>query len=133
MPAHIPSSDECHEAPPAARVFFRETEMDNSDLWRLAAMLIQKHGNDAETYACLRAEEAEQNGNNRAGDTWRCVATAVFDLEKVVMTEKKPTHVRLPQRSEEVIGPETKPGETPKPPAKPDPRTITQDPALKPH
>jgi hypothetical protein len=48
------------------------------------------------------------------------------------MANDKPTHIRLPQRSSEVVGPEQKLAEPPKPPEKPDPRTVTQDPALKP-
>jgi hypothetical protein len=56
--------------------------MEDCDLWRLAAMLIQKYGEGAEMYACLRADEAMENSNNRASDTWKRVAVAVSDLEE---------------------------------------------------
>ncbi len=42
-------------------------------------------------------------------------------------SRKRSGHVRLPQQSEIVIGPMAKPGSMPL-----DPRTATQDPALKP-
>lgn len=40
---------------------------------------------------------------------------------------RQPSHIRLPQQSEKVIGPEAKPGA-----GGLDARTVTQDPALKP-
>jgi hypothetical protein len=55
--------------------------MEESDLWRLAAMLVHQHGDGAETYACLRADEALENHNIRACDTWKRVAAAITDLE----------------------------------------------------
>jgi hypothetical protein len=56
--------------------------MEDSDLWRLAAMLIQKHGDVAESYARVRADEALQDGNNRACERWKNVAAAVYELEQ---------------------------------------------------
>ena len=32
-------------------------------------------------YACLRADEALENNNKQASDTWKLVAEAVSDLE----------------------------------------------------
>ena len=46
--------------------------------------------------------------------------------------KKKPEHIRLPQRAEAVEGLETLPAGIPKPPQKPDPRTVSQDPTVKP-
>jgi hypothetical protein len=57
--------------------------MENSDLWRLATMLIQKHGENAQMYACIRADEAASLGNNRAHRTWKTVAAAVSELETI--------------------------------------------------
>jgi len=44
--------------------------------------------------------------------------------------EKQATHIRLPERSAAVHGPEGEPGETPKPPQTSDPRTASQGPVL---
>jgi hypothetical protein len=56
--------------------------MENNDLWRMAAMLISKHGADAQVYARLRADEASDLGNNRACETWKSVAVAVNEMEQ---------------------------------------------------
>jgi hypothetical protein len=55
--------------------------MENNDLWRIAAMLIGKHGADAQAYASLRAEEASDLGNNNAHEKWTCVAAAIVEIE----------------------------------------------------
>jgi hypothetical protein len=52
------------------------------DLWRLAAMLLQRYGDSAETYACIRADEAKKQNNERARDTWKSIAKAVCELEQ---------------------------------------------------
>jgi hypothetical protein len=57
--------------------------MENTDLWRLATMLIQKHGESAQMYACIRADEAASLGKNRAHRTWKTVAAAVSELETI--------------------------------------------------
>jgi hypothetical protein len=43
----------------------------------------------------------------------------------------EPTHLRLPQRAEAVVGPEQQPLTAAAPAMAIDPRTVTQDPALK--
>jgi hypothetical protein len=48
-------------------------------------------------------------------------------------SKQQPTHIRLPQRAEAVEGREPVPGVQPGPPAAPDPRTESQDPARKAH
>ena len=48
------------------------------------------------------------------------------------MDAKQPTHVRLPQRADAVEGREEPTGQPPKVPPVKDPRTVTQDPTLKP-
>ncbi|HEV7602573.1 MAG TPA: hypothetical protein VGO49_20245 [Bradyrhizobium sp.] len=57
-------------------------EFDDPDLWRLAAMLIRWHGEDAESYAHLRADEALQRGNNRSSQLWKRIAAGVSGLEQ---------------------------------------------------
>jgi len=49
------------------------------------------------------------------------------------MTTKQPIHVRLPQRAEAVEGREGSTGQPPEFPSVKDPRTVTQDPTLKPN
>jgi len=49
------------------------------------------------------------------------------------MAAKQATHIRLPQRSESVEGPEKPTGQPPEVPPVKDPRTVTQDPTLKPN
>jgi hypothetical protein len=56
--------------------------MEESDLWRIAAMLFQKHGEDAETYAHLRADEAYQQGNIVSCEAWECVAAVIHKLDR---------------------------------------------------
>ena len=41
-----------------------QTRIDQSHLWRLAAMLIAKHGDEAEAYADVRADEARECGHS---------------------------------------------------------------------
>jgi hypothetical protein len=63
--------------------------MEEGDLWRLAAMLLQKYGEAAETYASIRADEALNLGNNRAYTSWRSLAAAVGELEQSGRTTDK--------------------------------------------
>lgn len=56
--------------------------MEDNDLWRLAAILLQKHGQQAEVYARRKADEALENRNNRSCAAWRRIALAVSDLEQ---------------------------------------------------
>jgi hypothetical protein len=56
--------------------------MNDSDLWRLAAILLQKYGEEAEMYARLKADEALEKSNNRSCIVWKRVALAVSDLEQ---------------------------------------------------
>jgi hypothetical protein len=53
-------------------------------------------------------------------------------LPEDLMVAKQSTHVRMPERSEAISGTEQIPGEPPKTPPVADPRTASQDPAIKP-
>jgi hypothetical protein len=56
--------------------------MEDNDLWRLAAILLQKYGEEAELYARQKADEALQMRNNRSCTAWKRIALAVSDLEQ---------------------------------------------------
>jgi hypothetical protein len=61
---------------------FRHSEMEDNDLWRLAATLRLKYGEEAELFARQKADEASQMHNWRSCVTWRRIALAVSDLEQ---------------------------------------------------
>lgn len=56
--------------------------MEDNDLWRLAAILLQRHGDDAESYARQKAVEALRIRNQQSGAAWNRIALAVNDLER---------------------------------------------------
>jgi hypothetical protein len=61
---------------------FWDSEMEDNDLWRLAAILRQKYGVEAEYYARQKADEAMQMHNGRSCTAWKRIALAVCDLQQ---------------------------------------------------
>ena len=56
--------------------------MEDSDLWRLAAILLHKYEEGAEAYARLKADEALEKRDDQSCAIWNRVAFAVSDLEQ---------------------------------------------------
>ena len=54
----------------------------DSDLWRLAAILLHKYGDGAEAYAQLKADEASKRRDKLTCAMWKRVAFAVSELEQ---------------------------------------------------
>lgn len=63
--------------------------MEDCDLWRLAGMLMQKHGDSAEGYADERAHEALQEGNTGACEAWKSVAMAICEMEENAQSNRR--------------------------------------------
>jgi hypothetical protein len=66
-----------------------QARIDQSDLWRLAAMLIAKHGDEAEAYAEIRADEARECGHRVAHRCWKALARAVQILKRDARLDRR--------------------------------------------
>lgn len=53
------------------------------DIWRSAHLVIEKHGDEAELAASLRADELLANGDVEGEQTWRRILAAIVQLQAV--------------------------------------------------
>jgi triphosphoribosyl-dephospho-CoA synthetase len=58
------------------------------DIWRSAHLVIEKHGEEAELAAALRADELLAKGDVEGERTWRRILAAIVKLQ----TATGPTH-----------------------------------------
>ena len=65
-----------------ASIICGPTDMADTEVQRLAAILLYKFGDAAEQFACNKADEAFNRGNDRAYDQWSSIALAVCELEE---------------------------------------------------
>lgn len=54
--------------------------VDELDIWRSAHLLIEKHGDEAELAAALRADELLARGDVDGERTWRRIRKAILKL-----------------------------------------------------
>lgn len=56
--------------------------MDETDTWRAANLVIQRHGNMAEFVACRRVDAMIQNGDPVGEAAWKRILAAIKDLRR---------------------------------------------------
>ena len=56
--------------------------IDELDIWRSAHLLIEKHGDEAELAAALRADELLARGDVEGEMVWRRIRKAIIELGK---------------------------------------------------
>jgi hypothetical protein len=56
--------------------------MNEVDIWRSAKLLINIHGQRAESYASARIEAMSTGGDPRGEAVWRRVLSAIEDLQR---------------------------------------------------
>ena len=56
--------------------------MEEIDIWRAAKQMIDRHGEDAEIAASMRADSALEQGDQFNVKLWMRVAAAVRELER---------------------------------------------------
>jgi hypothetical protein len=58
--------------------------MDDSDIqlvWRAAKMLIERHGEEANLVASIRADQMAEEGDAEGETVWRLIRQAIIDLQ----------------------------------------------------
>ena len=56
--------------------------IENLDLYRVAKMLVDEHGEDAATYAAMRADILLADGRTEAATVWKGIMVAVEELQR---------------------------------------------------
>ena len=54
--------------------------VDEIDIWRTAKQVIDQHGEDASTFAAMRADELLDNGDLEGSAVWTRIVKATIDL-----------------------------------------------------
>jgi hypothetical protein len=58
------------------------TMLPESDKWRAAKMLIERHGDDAASVASLRSDEMADKGDDEGAAIWLAILHAVEELTR---------------------------------------------------
>jgi hypothetical protein len=55
---------------------------DDADIWRLAALLVRRYGNEASPEAERRRQAAKRAGDDEGRATWQEAATALLEFTR---------------------------------------------------
>jgi hypothetical protein len=55
---------------------------EETDIWRAAALLVKRHGNDAAIVAAQRADELLAQGDTEGQRIWKRIGGAVLELQR---------------------------------------------------
>lgn len=64
--------------------------MEEIDIWRTAKILIDAHGDQAETHAAMRADKALEDGYPDVVNVWKRVMAAVQALQRQQPSANEP-------------------------------------------